>query len=101
MTFRIATKEESAEFWKNRPKSLGDGPDPLDSSIGQAESLQGEFERNQIAWVGKEDSVKSTGPASAGQCSLPLASSLYLREIYGSCLALLCTVLQTLQRALQ
>tara|TARA_B100002003_G_C13924863_1_gene449548 strand:+ start:568 stop:729 length:162 start_codon:yes stop_codon:yes gene_type:complete len=25
MTFRIATKEESAEFWKNRPKSLGDG----------------------------------------------------------------------------
>ena len=25
MTYRIATKEESAEFWKNRPKSLGDG----------------------------------------------------------------------------
>ena len=25
MTYRIATKEESAEFCKNRPKSLGDG----------------------------------------------------------------------------
>ena len=54
MTYRIATKEESAEFWKNRPKSLGDG-----SIISTPLSGERKAYKRSL----KETKIKDKGPS--------------------------------------